>query len=136
MNTTSAQEILIKIISQDINTFNVMKGLPLMEDGFENWYQKYKYSGIFDPLYSGGVYSSIGIGIGSNLDFLDSSIYNIIGGVSSSECCPWDFYSIELDSRTGYCVNFKLICTVYSEAMPEIIKLSKDPKFEELINFI
>lgn len=134
MNTKLAQETLVKVISQDINTFNIIKSLPLMEDGFKNWHQKYKYSGIFDHLYSGGTYSSIGIG--SNLDFLDSNIYNIIGGDSSNEDCPWDFYSIELDSRTGYCVNFKLICTVYSEAMPEIIKLSKDPKFEELVNFI
>lgn len=130
MNTKLAQETLVKIISRDMNTFNVIKNLPLMEDGFESWYVKYKNSKIFTNLNTSFLeYRDIGIGFNLNQD--QCAIYNII-----TEGYGWIFYSIELDYSTGYCVNFEKICYVLNESIPEIIKLSKDPRLEELINFI
>lgn len=129
MNTKLAQETLVKIISRDMNTFNVIKNLPLMEDGFESWYVKYKNSKIFTNLNTGSNYTDIGIGFNLNQD--QCAIYNIISGSYN-----WIFYSIEMDYSTGYCVNFEKICYVPNESIPEIIKLSKDPRLEELINFI
>lgn len=114
MTSQSTTQMLLKIISEDINTFNLIKSLPIINN-INQWYKELKKHNI-----------------------------NFTATIGSSYCIKiplkWNSSLIRSNSWTIYKVtknNFYILCDNVSDAkFAELIELAKDPKFEQLINFL
>lgn len=119
MTSESSHQMLMKIMSEDINTFNLIKSLPIIND-INQWHKELKKHNInFTKTFA---YKGLSYCITTDKPLNGYS--NLIRNDT------WDIYKITKN-------YFNILYMGISDAkFAELIELAKNPKFEQLLNFL